>query len=486
MEKRIQIVYAGMYGSTAGVAEVIGQELSRLGAVVETQPASGAIGISSCDAVIVGSAIKYCKWLPDAVKFVQTHRAVLSRMPVAYFLTCVDLTRVPEEMGRDASIYLDPLLGHPPQAEGTLSIWEKMHLLPGFMNSVLRKAPQVKPVSIGVFRGKLDYSELRLTHWLLIKLGSLFTKRIPEGDFRNWEAIRAWTATLYQVLLQQGRPSLERRHKNMNTTNTNTNASQGNLPLDYFVFVFMLAVPFWLFGGGKLPLPINLPLGALVTFVPMTAAAILSYRQNGLTGLKGLFKKAWDYRNTRNRIWYLPALLLAPLIYVSSYAVMRLTGLPLPDPINIPLLMVPVLFVMFFITDTGEELGWSGYAIDPMQNRWGAVKASLVLGVVWAIWHTIPFVQTGNSATWVAWQGLKTVAMRMVIVWIYNKTGKSVFATTLFHTADNVSWSLFPNYASHYDPFVTGLTTWVAAGIVIIGWGSKTLARYRHAEQAKR
>jgi len=393
---------------------------------------------------------------------------------------------VPEETARAASIYLDPLLGHPPQAEGTLRIWENMHLLSSFLDSVRIRAPQVKPGSIGVFRGTLDYSQLRLTHWLFIKLGSLFTKRIPAGDFRNWQAIRAWAATLYSVLLQQGRPNVEKRHKNMNTTNTNTNASQGNLPLDYFVFVFMLAVPFWLFGGGKLLLPINLPLGALVTFVPMTAAAILSYRQNGLTGLKGLFKKAWDYRNTRQRIWYVPALLLAPVIYVSSYAVMRLTGLPLPDPITIPVQLVPVLFVMFFIGDTGEELGWSGYAIDPMQNRWGAVKASLVLGVVWAIWHTIPFVQTGNGATWVAWQALKTVAMRMVIVWIYNKTGKSVFAATLFHTADNVSWSLFPNYASHYDPFVTGLMTWVAAGIVIIGWGSKTFARYRHAESAKR
>jgi len=204
MDKRILIVFAGRYGSTAEVAEAIGQELGQCGAVVEAYPAKDATEISSYDAVIVGSAIYYGKWLPEAVKFVETHKEVLSRIPVVYFLTCLELTKVAEEKGRDASIYLDPLLGNPPQVEGKLSMWEKTHLLSGFMDSVLKKAPQVKPVSIGVFRGKLDYSELSFTHWLVMKLIWLFYKRAPEGDFRNWEAIRSWAATLCPVLLQQG------------------------------------------------------------------------------------------------------------------------------------------------------------------------------------------------------------------------------------------------------------------------------------------
>jgi len=52
-------------------------------------------------------------------------------------------------------------------------------------------------------------------------------------------------------------------------------------------------------------------------------------------------------------------------------AVMRLAGRPLPDP-NVPLLMAPVFFLLFFLPAMGEELGWSRYAVDPMQNRWGA------------------------------------------------------------------------------------------------------------------
>jgi membrane protease YdiL (CAAX protease family) len=270
---------------------------------------------------------------------------------------------------------------------------------------------------------------------------------------------------------------LIRNHKNMPS-----NTSQENLPLKYFfLLVFVLSVPFWLIGGNKLPIPVNLPVSALMFINPVIAASVLSYKRDGFNGIKKLLKKALDTPKIKNKIWYLPILLLMPLIYFLSYAVMRLTGLPLPDPINIPFLLAPVFFVMYFIAAIGEELGWTGYAIDPMQNRWGAFKASLLLGVVWAIWHVIPFIQTHNTANWIVWQCLFTVAARILIVWIYNNTGKSAFAAILCHTMINVSWSLFPNYGSHYDPFVTGLITWLTVVIVIFGWGPKTLARYRHA-----
>jgi uncharacterized protein len=67
---------------------------------------------------------------------------------------------------------------------------------------------------------------------------------------------------------------------------------------------------------------------------------------------------------------------------VLAYWVMHLVGLPLPEP-DIPLLLVVILFPVFFMTAMGEEMGWLGYAIDPMQDRWGALKASIIMGAVW-------------------------------------------------------------------------------------------------------
>lgn len=246
---------------------------------------------------------------------------------------------------------------------------------------------------------------------------------------------------------------------------------------NFFLFIFILSIPIWLVGGAKLPLPVNLPVSALTAFVPMIAVSILCYRSDGSQGVKELFQMLWDYKRTKSKIWYLPVLLLAPSMYVFSFIIMRLTERPLPAQIVIPWLWLPVFFVIYWITGAGEELGWSGYATQPMQNLWGALRASFMLGVIWAIWHSIAFVQTGLAMEWVLWQSIKTVAMRMIIVWIYNKTGKSVFATNLYHTTDNVSWSLFPNFGTHYDPLVTGLISCVAIVIIILAGGFSMFSR---------
>ena len=117
-----------------------------------------------------------------------------------------------------------------------------------------------------------------------------------------------------------------------------------------------------------------------------------------------------------------------------------------------------------------------GYASDSLQNRWSALGAGVILGLVWGLWHVIPYVQTGNAPIWIVWQSLSAVARRIRIVWIYNNTGRSVFAAILAHTMDNVSWSLFPNYGSHYDLFVTGMIVYLIVVVVIFVWVPKTLS----------
>jgi hypothetical protein len=86
-------------------------------------------------------------------------------------------------------------------------------------------------------------------------------------------------------------------------------------------------------------------------------------------------------------------------------------------------------------------------------------------------------VQAHRSPAWIAWWCLGTVAQRVLIVWLYNNTGKSVFAAALFHAVSNVSTLLFPEY---YDPRITGLITAFAVAIVTVVWGPRTLTRNRN------
>jgi uncharacterized protein len=163
----------------------------------------------------------------------------------------------------------------------------------------------------------------------------------------------------------------------------------------------------------------------------------------------------------------LPGLpLSAVMVLALAYVAMRALELPLPPP-ALSIAIVPTLFLLFFVAGMAEELGWSGYALDPLQNRWGALPASLIIGLVWAAWHVVPLLQVGRAPGWIAWWTVGTVATRVLHTWLYNNTGKSVFGAALFHAMTNVSWQLFPNQGSHYDPRITGILAIVAICVTI-------------------
>jgi uncharacterized protein len=224
----------------------------------------------------------------------------------------------------------------------------------------------------------------------------------------------------------------------------------------------------------------GLPISSLMFICPVTAALIFVYRENRTAGVTELLKRSFDYKRIRAKIWYVPIILLMPGVMVMSYGLMRVMGVPVPNP-RFTVLAALGLFLAFFVAALGEELGWSGYVVDPMQDRWGALQASVPLGLVWAAWHIVPLLQAQRSLGWIAWHGLFTVAERVLLVWLYNNTGKSVFATALFHTMSNVSIFLFPIYGSYYDPRISGLINTFAAALVTVMWGPRTFAGYRPA-----
>lgn len=240
--------------------------------------------------------------------------------------------------------------------------------------------------------------------------------------------------------------------------------------LTFFLLAIILIVPFWVLGAliGIELLP-GIPLAALGTFCPMTAALILVYQEHKHAGVIALLKRSFDDKRIQDKRWYLPILLVMPGVMALSFVVLRLLGVAVPVP-QISILEVIALCVGFFVGALGEELGWSGYALDPMQARWGALKASLMLGGFWAVYHYVALAQDHRPVTWIAWWTLYAVSNRVIMVWLFNHAGKSVFGMALYHMTINVTWQLFPVSGSYFDPRVTGLILAAVAVIVMVIW----------------
>ncbi len=250
-------------------------------------------------------------------------------------------------------------------------------------------------------------------------------------------------------------------------------------PLAFFVLVFALSIPFWVAGAltARQLLP-ALPISALGFLCPGLAAAILVRRERGSAGVGELLKRSFDFGRIRAKAWLVPVICLEPGIMVLSYGVIRLTGVPIPPP-QVSLLPAVALFVTFFVAALGEELGWSGYVTDPLQDRFGVLAAALIIGVVWAVWHIVPLLEANRPAQFIAWWTLGTVALRVIIVWLYNITGRSVFVAAVYHAMINFTWQLFPVNGSFYDARVTGLITALVAVVIVIVWRPQMLSRHQ-------
>ena len=257
-------------------------------------------------------------------------------------------------------------------------------------------------------------------------------------------------------------------------------------PLKFLPLVFALSGPFWLIGGvTDLQLRPGLSVTALMTFCPMVAALILVHRKSGASGVVALLRRSFDFERIKAKRWYAPILFLMAGVNLAVYGLMRWLDLPLPAP-QLLTLAAPLMFFAFFVGALGEELGWSGYITDPMQGRWNALQTGVLLGLVGVLWHLVPLLLMHRSPTWIAWWCLYAVAARILIVWLYNNTGKSVFAVALFHATLNLTWMLFPVYGSHFDMRLGGLVMVAVAAVVTLVWGPQTLARYKSARSSER
>ena len=253
-------------------------------------------------------------------------------------------------------------------------------------------------------------------------------------------------------------------------------------PVAFFLLCGALGVPIFIFAGVQV-FP-NISLFNFGAFLPAATALILAYWKNRAAGVIELLRRSFDYKRIKSRIWYVPIFLLWPCIVLIQCGLALVSGVPVSSPHFSP--WMPLVIVILFIAALCEELGWMGYAFEPMQERFGALAASILLGIIWAVIHIPLFAPSGASPLWIMWQLIYIVATRVLFVWVYNNTGKSLFAVAIMHTLFNSVWQLFPpsqslaglSVPSFYDPAALALTTIVLAVIFVGRSRRSTQIRY--------
>ncbi len=189
--KRILVTYATLAGSTAEVAQVVGEQIAISGLQVDVIPLSKVTDIGNYDAVVVGGPM-IMGWHRAALGFLKEHSNTFQRVPLAVFILAMSLTKNGGAFASDPTVTVDEELPKPPLQEGKLNFRERYARLDNYLRPIIQAVRPSRPVSIGVFGGRLEYGRLK---WWAVLFAMLIIQA-PAGDRRNWSVIRKWAAEL--------------------------------------------------------------------------------------------------------------------------------------------------------------------------------------------------------------------------------------------------------------------------------------------------
>jgi menaquinone-dependent protoporphyrinogen oxidase len=176
---RVQVVYASRHGGTAGIAERVGEILRRDGLEAVVVDAASQPSPSGFDAYVIGSGVYIGSWLKEGVEYLERNQPILSERPVWLF-SSGPIPNAGKEL--DASDLLTAALG-PTEGPGS-----------GGRKRIDALSAAIGPRGHRVFLGAYDPTDPPKTmQERLIRLMPAVKNALPAGDFREWDAIEAWS-----------------------------------------------------------------------------------------------------------------------------------------------------------------------------------------------------------------------------------------------------------------------------------------------------
>jgi uncharacterized protein len=272
-----------------------------------------------------------------------------------------------------------------------------------------------------------------------------------------------------------------------------------------YAFTWIVWSPWVLGQDGAGLLPIKIPQAAsgylnaaAILAGPTLAAFIMTATIEGRAGVRRLLGRLVLWRVGIG--WYLFALLGVPLIMVVGTMVYS-GELPNLGALGGPSYLLSYLGSFALVVVLGgplfEEIGWRGFALPRMERLHGALLASLILGVLWALWHLPEFLvpswaasSGGGGLVGITLFTLTALTFTIVITWVFNNTRASLLLAILFHASiDAFTFPLaamFPAKAlASAFPLMIGFGV-VAVVLIVLTRGRLSYERLVEAQSAPR
>ena len=206
-----------------------------------------------------------------------------------------------------------------------------------------------------------------------------------------------------------------------------------------------------------------MPLVAIpVSYVPAVLALAINRASR-----RSQDRAAFRERMSRFPVGWKPYAIAAtalPVVHLGGVALATLGGGKVPArPANL------ALFPLFLISSVGEEIGWRGYALPKLQERYGLFTAGVVVGLAWAAFHWAAFLANPKSRlAYVAVSTVMFTALSVIIAYVFNDAGQAVPVTVLMHAAYNtVSVGIVPLAETGVPLTAFALSAAVAWGVAL-------------------
>lgn len=221
------------------------------------------------------------------------------------------------------------------------------------------------------------------------------------------------------------------------------------------------------------PMPLYLGLAGLGIFGPLIAATLLAYREARGAGVRALVAPLFRWRVHPG--WYLLGLLVPGALLALLLAGLNLAGR------HGPTLYFPAGGMLGFalVISVAEEVGWRGFALPRLQQRFGAFAASTLIGVLWCLWHIPMFLGQGVPLELLIVMLLSFMGACLLLTSIYNGTGGSLLLAAVAHLGAhlNNSHRALPDDVA---PLVAHAIVYGALGLALMR-ASLSPARVRRA-----